>query len=141
MENDGMMKNRTDGGPREVGDVVSIIGPGMKVVGDCSSDGTIRIEGSVEGSVEAAKSVVVGKEGEVVGDIRTQDAIIASLGCLAEGTKLILASPMVRGRRGAHRDVFAAIRDAGLIRTRVDGKEYLLEEVPELAKLPAPSSA
>ena len=70
-------RNRTDGAPRDVGDVVSIVGPGMKVVGDCSSDGTIRIEGQVEGSVKAAKSVVIGKEGVVVGDVVTQDAIVA----------------------------------------------------------------
>jgi cytoskeletal protein CcmA (bactofilin family) len=49
----------------------------MKVVGDCSSDGTIRIEGQVEGSVKAAKSVVIGKDGLVVGDVVTQDAIVA----------------------------------------------------------------
>ena len=72
-----MTKGRENGTPREVGDVVSIIGPGMKVVGDCESDGTIRVEGSVEGSVKAAKSVVVGKDGLVVGDISTQDAIVA----------------------------------------------------------------
>lgn len=70
-------RNRTDSAPRDVGDVVSIIGPGMKVVGDCSSDGTIRIEGQVEGSVKAAKSVVIGKEGAVLGDVVTQDAIVA----------------------------------------------------------------
>lgn len=70
-------RNRTDGTPRDVGDVVSIIGPGMKVVGDCSSDGTIRIEGQVEGSVKAAKSVVIGKDGAVLGDVVTQDAIVA----------------------------------------------------------------
>jgi cytoskeletal protein CcmA (bactofilin family) len=71
-----MQKNRTDA-PRELGDVVSIIGPGMKIVGDCSSDGTIRVEGKVEGSVNAGKSVVVGKDGVVKGNISTQDAIIA----------------------------------------------------------------
>ncbi len=70
-------RNRTDSAPRDVGDVVSIIGPGMKVVGDCTSDGTIRIEGQVEGSVKAAKSVVIGKDGAVVGDVITQDAIVA----------------------------------------------------------------
>jgi cytoskeletal protein CcmA (bactofilin family) len=70
-------RSRTDGTARDVGDVVSIIGPGMKVVGDCSSDGTIRVEGQVEGSVKAAKSVVIGKEGVVVGDVVTQDAIVA----------------------------------------------------------------
>ena len=57
-------RNRTDGAARDVGDVVSIVGPGMKIVGDCSSDGTIRVEGQVEGSVKAAKSVVIGKEGD-----------------------------------------------------------------------------
>ncbi len=70
-------KNRTDASTRDVADVVSIIGPGMKVVGDCTSDGTIRVEGQVEGSVKAAKSVVIGKEGVVLGDVVTQDAIVA----------------------------------------------------------------
>ena len=73
---ENMQKNRSDS-PKELGDVVSIIGPGMKIVGDCSSDGTIRVEGKVEGSVNAGKSVVVGKDGSVKGDISTQDAIIA----------------------------------------------------------------
>ena len=70
-------RNRTDASTRDVGDVVSIIGPGMKVVGDCTSDGTIRVEGQIEGSVKAAKSVVIGKEGVVLGDVVTQDAIVA----------------------------------------------------------------
>lgn len=56
--------------------VISIIGPGMRVVGDCEADGTLRIEGKVEGTVRAAKAVVVGKEGVVDGDVITQDAII-----------------------------------------------------------------
>lgn len=73
-----MTKTRNgQGAPRELGDVVSIVGPGMKVVGDCTSDGTIRVEGQVEGAVRAAKSVVVGKDGVVLGDIVTQDAIVA----------------------------------------------------------------
>ena len=72
-----MTKGLGNGSPRELGDVVSIIGPGMKITGDCESDGTIRVEGSIEGSVRAAKSVVVGKDGLVVGDVTTQDAIIA----------------------------------------------------------------
>ncbi len=72
-----MTKGLGNGSPRELGDVVSIIGPGMKITGDCESDGTIRVEGSIEGAVRAAKSVVVGKDGLVVGDVSTQDAIIA----------------------------------------------------------------
>jgi len=56
--------------------VISIIGPGMRVVGDCETDGTLRIEGRVEGTVRAGKAVVVGKDGSVHGDLMTQDAII-----------------------------------------------------------------
>jgi cytoskeletal protein CcmA (bactofilin family) len=62
---------------REASDVVSIIGPGMTVTGDCATDGTLRVEGTVEGGVQAAKAVVVGKGGTVRGDIDTQDAVIA----------------------------------------------------------------
>jgi len=57
--------------------IISIIGPGMRVVGDVYTEGTIRIEGRVEGLVSADKAVVVGREGAVVGDLRTQDAIIS----------------------------------------------------------------
>lgn len=57
--------------------VISIIGPGMKVIGDCDTDGTIRIEGSIEGEVAAGKAVVIGKDGFVSGSVRTQDAVVA----------------------------------------------------------------
>ena len=57
--------------------VMSIIGHGMKVVGDCVTTDTVRIEGSVEGSVQADKAVVIGKDGRVTGDVLTQDAVIA----------------------------------------------------------------
>ncbi len=55
---------------------ISIIAPGTKIVGDCETDGTLRVEGIVEGTVKAAKAVVVGKDGVVRGDINTQDAVI-----------------------------------------------------------------
>jgi cytoskeletal protein CcmA (bactofilin family) len=48
----------------------------MKVVGDCVTDGTLRIDGTVEGSVRAGKAVVIGKDSLVTGDINTQDAVI-----------------------------------------------------------------
>ena len=57
--------------------IISIIGPGMHIVGDCDTTDTIRIEGRVEGSVRAEKAVVIGKGGRVNGDIQTQDAVIA----------------------------------------------------------------
>ncbi len=52
---------------------------------------------------------------------------------LPEGTKTMILAPMVRGRRGSHKDVFAAIRKAGLVRARVDGEVYDLDNLPELS--------
>lgn len=69
---------RGNKGERETGGpVISIIGPGMRVVGDCRSEGTIRIEGEVRGTIHTAKAVVVGKDGVVQGDLATQDAVIS----------------------------------------------------------------
>jgi cytoskeletal protein CcmA (bactofilin family) len=55
---------------------ISIIAPGTKIIGDVETDGTLRVEGVVEGQIKAAKAVVVGKDGVVTGDITTQDAVI-----------------------------------------------------------------
>src|SRR5688572_8876093 len=55
---------------------ISIIGPGMTVVGDLVTEGTVRIEGRIQGTVRASKAVVVHKDGSVDGDIITQDAVI-----------------------------------------------------------------
>lgn len=70
-----MAKENKDSTPAR-DSVISIIGPGMRVKGDCETDGTLRIEGSVEGKVSAGKAVVVGRDGVVKGDIVTQDAVI-----------------------------------------------------------------
>jgi len=86
--------------------VISIIGPGMKLVGDCETDGTIRIEGSVEGSVKAGKAVVVGKDGRVKGDITTQDAVISGtvVGSVAADSRLELqATARIDGEIRARR--------------------------------------
>jgi len=55
---------------------LSIIGAGMRVVGDISADGVVKIEGSVNGTVRAAKQVLVARGGEVEGDVVSREAII-----------------------------------------------------------------
>lgn len=74
---DGEMAKEKETNAQQARDnVISIIGPGMRVIGDCETDGTLRIEGTVEGTVRAGKAVVIGKDGAVKGDVVTQDAII-----------------------------------------------------------------
>jgi cytoskeletal protein CcmA (bactofilin family) len=80
--------------------VISIIGPGMRVVGDCDSDGAIRVEGTVQGNIRAGKAVVVGRDGVVDGDIFTQDAVIAGTvrGVLRAESRLeVKASSRIEG--------------------------------------------
>ncbi len=74
--------------------VISIVGAGMQIRGDCESSDTIRIEGTVEGSVRAEKAVVIGKGGSVIGDVTTADAKIAGSvkGILDINSRLELAS-------------------------------------------------
>lgn len=73
-----MARDSRHGGPtRELSDVVSVVAPGMTILGDVTCDGTVRVEGKIEGSIKATKSVVVGKGGRITGDIETQDVVVA----------------------------------------------------------------
>lgn len=57
--------------------MISVIGPGMKLVGSCETEGTVRVDGTVEGSIRAGRSVVITKGGLVTGDVETAEAIVA----------------------------------------------------------------
>lgn len=99
-EREGTQDGGASGSSGEGSDVVSIVGPGMKVEGKCSGDGSVRVEGKVDGGVEATHSVVVGEEGEVVGDIEARDVVIAGhvAGTVrAENRVELKASCRVRG--------------------------------------------
>lgn len=48
------------------------------------------------------------------------------------GTRLMILSPLIRGQKGEHRDIFAAMHKQGLVRARVDG---------EIVELTSPTAA
>ena len=64
-------------GPSESSETISIVGPGMTFVGDCETEGTIRIDGRLEGSIRAGGSVMIGPAGVVTGDVHARDATVA----------------------------------------------------------------
>src|SRR3546814_17538035 len=53
---------------------------------------------------------------------------------LAEGTRLDLLAPVVRGRKGEYRKELAEWQKAGFTRVRIDGEFYAIEEAPTLDK-------
>lgn len=62
------------------------------------------------------------------------EQILEALLSLAEGTRLILLAPVIRGRKGHHQEVFAQIRKAGFVRARVDGQVVEVDPPPELVR-------
>jgi excinuclease ABC subunit A len=63
---------------------------------------------------------------------QTSEQILEILMRLTPGTRVIILAPLVRGRKGQHKDVFEQIRKAGFIRARIDGTIVDLHEQPEL---------
>ncbi len=62
------------------------------------------------------------------------DEIIENIMLLPEGTKFMVLSPIVRGKKGYHEKVFEDARKNGYVRVRVDGTMYDLGEEFELDK-------
>ena len=62
--------------PAAGGNALSIIAYGTRIDGDIETDGVLKIEGRVEGCIRAARQVLIGRQGEVVGDITTREAVI-----------------------------------------------------------------
>jgi excinuclease ABC subunit A len=63
--------------------------------------------------------------------------IVDSVMKLPAGTKLMILSPLVRGQKGEHKDIFGAIHKQGFVRARVDGQLIELQDpknAPELKK-------
>jgi excinuclease ABC subunit A len=51
---------------------------------------------------------------------------------LPDGSRLLVLSPLVRGRKGTHQAVLDEIRKSGFVRARVDGQVFSLEEEIEM---------
>ena len=65
---------------------------------------------------------------------QTVDEIVDAVCTAEEGARMQVLSPLVRGRKGEHRDLLAGARKSGYVRVRIDGTMYDLEDTPELDK-------
>ena len=65
---------------------------------------------------------------------QTIDQIVDRVEALGEGTRFIVLSPVVRGKKGEHQKVFEDARKSGFARVRVDGILYDLTEQIQLEK-------
>ncbi|HMA35829.1 MAG TPA: polymer-forming cytoskeletal protein [Chloroflexia bacterium] len=64
--------------PRPVEDKIeTLIGSTSRLHGDIKTEGTIRIDGVIEGDVESASNIIVGQNGKVLGSLRAQKVLVA----------------------------------------------------------------
>ena len=54
----------------------SIIGKDMAIMGDVETEGVVRVEGRIRGTVRAASQVLIGQGAQVEGDLHTREAVI-----------------------------------------------------------------
>jgi len=60
--------------PREA--ALSVIAAGTSIAGELNSDGIVKVEGTVIGSVRADRQVLVAKGGRIEGDVFTREAVV-----------------------------------------------------------------
>lgn len=65
---------------------------------------------------------------------QSAEEIVNQILSLESGSKLLVLGPVVRGRKGTHRDVFESIKKEGFVRVRLDGEVVDIGGVPELGR-------
>ena len=60
--------------------------------------------------------------------------IVESVLARPEGSKIQICAPLVHGKKGEHKEIFAGIQREGYVRVRVDGEVFDLRHVPDLKR-------
>ena len=71
-------------------------------------------------------------EHQVALDAKPIAEIVDLILSLPEGTRIALASPVVRDRKGEHDNLIAQLRKQGFVRLHVNGQLYEIEKTPKL---------
>ncbi len=93
-EGNELRRRRTDQIP------FSIIASDMTVIGDLETEGVVRVEGRVRGTVRVGAQVLVSQGAVIEGDLHTQEAVIAGQvsGAIHARERVeLLATEMVAG--------------------------------------------
>ncbi len=63
---------------------------------------------------------------------QTATQIVDTIIELPEGARLLILAPMIKDRKGNHKNVFEELQKQGFVRLRVNGEIYEVNEVPDL---------
>lgn len=91
-------KTEPRGGSAEA--ALSIIAAGMRITGDIDTNGTIKIDGRIEGSVIGARQLMLGRSGAIHGNVHAGEVVVGGTvdGSIAADERLELqGSAIVNG--------------------------------------------
>lgn len=119
---------------------LSIIAFGMKVHGDIDTNGVIKIEGMVEGTIRGARQVLVGRQGEVKGDVSAREVVV---GGRIDGTVTASERVEIQGTSAVSGDIYTKSivvleggRINGAVRMDETGRSIGLGSKPEQKAMP-----
>lgn len=123
-------RDRSAPNSRSQGDsAISIIGAGMKVLGDIVTEGIVRVEGQVEGTIRAGTALVLGQAGSIEGNVFTEDAVIGGRvsGSIVAANRLELQSTcLVEGEIRTRAEHLKLEEGA-----RFTGQVHMIEDEPD----------
>jgi cytoskeletal protein CcmA (bactofilin family) len=121
---------------RSDAEINTIIGRGCVFEGTFMVQGSLRVDGKLKGALEASGSLIIGKDGEIDGEVRARDVIVGGKmksKILASGKVTLEAKSVMQGELCTSRLVI----DEGAI---FEGKCSMSGNGKVLA-LPGPASA
>ncbi|HHT9130056.1 MAG TPA: excinuclease ABC subunit UvrA, partial [Candidatus Brocadiaceae bacterium] len=65
---------------------------------------------------------------------QTIDQMVQRIMEIPQGTRIVLLAPLVKGKKGEHREIFQSILQKGFVRVRVDNTIIDLKSIPKLAR-------
>ncbi|HHM23654.1 MAG TPA: polymer-forming cytoskeletal protein [Bacteroidetes bacterium] len=71
-----MFKEKGDASFDKMGDLNTLIGKGALFEGNLTVQHSLRIDGKLKGNIQSTDSIIIGKEGEVEGEVHVKNAII-----------------------------------------------------------------
>lgn len=79
---------------RSFQNIESLISPGVEIKGNITSQGSIRIDGYVEGNLNIKGDLILGEKGKIKGEVKAENIIIAGKieGRASAGTRLEIAA-------------------------------------------------
>jgi cytoskeletal protein CcmA (bactofilin family) len=132
---DGSERPESKGGAEAA---LSIIAFGMKVHGDIETSGVLKIEGTIEGTIRGARQVLIGRQGEVKGDVHAREVVV---GGKIDGTVTAAERVEVQGTSAINGDIYTksiVVLEGGRINgtVRMDDRTTQQRPVAEVKTMP-----